>query len=162
MDDKPQVPRQGITVIQNTAIRQSGKAETINPYVSRTPAEKVVSVKPKTQEALRGSGGTTVIQETGIRRDSEIESKPINTYVARTPAKPKSLVSNKSKNFSVLHDAKQTVKDGLNAQDSIGSKAIAGYITAGEVGIRTWKIAQASEPAAIGGTKAAVKVVRGN
>ena len=120
MDDTPHIPHKtGITVTQNTAIRQTpAKPETINPYVVRT-----------------------------------------EVYAASSPVKPKTGFTTPGRN--ILEDGKQNAKNLLNAQDSVGAKAIAGYITVGETGIKAWKAAQAAAPAVIGGAAVTLKVVRG-
>jgi len=161
MDEMPLTPRQGITVTQNTAIRRAARTEIINPYVARTPAGRAEGGKPENQDKKGNSGGLTVTQETGIRKDKENESGIINAYVARAPVKPKSGTLHNPARFSVLDDAKGIIKDGLGSQDNIGTKTVAGYIALGEAGIKTWKLAQASAPVAVGSAKAAVKVVRG-
>jgi len=165
MGETPQTPRpqrQGITVTQTTAIRQApSKPAVINPYVSQRPVEGPPRENDKASAVKKGAGSITVTQETNIRNNVGTEKNVINSFVAHTPVKPKQLGLQKAANSTLLQDAKQNLKDGLHAQDSIASKTIAGYITVGETGIKTWKAAQAATPAVITGAKGTIKVVRG-
>jgi len=157
MDDKPQIPRNpGITITQNTAIRQAAAGpETVNPYVARTG---INNDKPVSQTEKKPAGSITVTQNTSIR-DAEKAAAVINPYTARSPVKPQ--MGFTAPGRSLIGDGKQNVKNLYNLQGSTGAQAVAAYITVAETGIKVWKAAQAATPGVIGGAKVTLKVVRG-
>ena len=162
MDEITQSPRQGITVTQNTAIRQTaGNAAVINPYTARSPIEKPMYNKATTPNTDKNTGGITVTQNTGIRRDAEKESIPINVYMARTAVKSEASALHNPSRLTVMNEVRNTAKDKLKAQNDVGASTIAAYIVVVGAAITTWQLAQAASPAAIGGAKVTLKVVKG-